>query len=495
MKNIIENFNAHPITHRIVFLLSLLIAFSPIFVFDWVITLDGPWHIYNAVVESRLLEGDPFSHSFFRHNPDVVSNYTTHFLLLGLLQLVKLSTALKLFHLIIGFVFVAGFLYWNQAFKHKGRLLSSSVVFIAVISLLFVSGFYNFILAIGILFLTLGYYEQKHSFDWKFYIRLVLLLGLIYFTHSLAFGLTGIFIGILILFKQKKKYSIKLKELTLLLMVGLPYIILTLFFMESRETQLWYIPKDQLLHDLINASGIYAREQVSKMALHLFVMISLIVVIVRLFLKHTKDKYLLVIAFFLLLLYFFTPDSFQFAGVFSIRYNLLFWLVLFAWIIRNPFNRGWINKVYVFFALVVLIFKTSDMFSFFKRLDNDAKELITVCEALPEHSVVIPVFASNIWEHFHIADIIGAEYNVLVLENNGARNDYFPIRYITNFEEQIKSNQSIDSSTIGVRVTHMIRIGQESVDFENDHLIYELSVKNGTCIRKSNQFELWEIQH
>lgn len=492
MKNLIDRFNAYPRLHRVVFLLSLVIAISPILYFKWVITLDGPWHLYNAVIEDRLFSGDHFSATFFEHNPEVVSNYTTHYLLFLLLQLFNAATALKIFHIILVLVLFIGFNYWNQTLNYTGRLFVSSIATLGLLSLLFTSGFYNFILGIGLMFITLGYYERKQLRNWLFYIRLFALLGLIYFTHSLVFGLTGIFLGIFILFNEKLNRR-TLIELGLLLISGLPYIILTIVFMQSRGAELWYIPKGQLLTDLLGGNGIYARGETSKMLLHLFLMSSLVIVISRIILKETKDHFLLLSSLLLLLLYFFTPDSFGYAGVFSIRYNYLFWFFLFAWIIRNPFKKTWINSSFVLLSLIVLSFKTTDMFRLFYRLDKDTKELITACEVLPKDAVVVPIFASNTWEHFHISNILGTQYNILILENNGARNDYFPIRYTNNFEDRIKLKQTIDSNKLGIAVTHMVRIGNESVDFDHDKMIYNLFSQSSHCIHKTKQFEVWEV--
>ena len=478
--------------------IGLLVCVLPLLSTNYLISLDGPTHLYNAAVYNRLLVNDSFASAYFEINPEPVPNYLVHLFLAALLSLFHSAISLKIFHILFILAFLAGFRYWNRTPSSGYLALFIALPF--VYSTVFLNGFYNFSLGIVLLFFTLGCYERS-SQGLKRYLWLSLFLMETYFAHSLAFVFCGV---LLILYEvhsavvAQSGFKHLIKQLSFLAASALIPIALSLIFLGHRESANYYLPLKQLLSDLYSGFALVTRSSAASCAKLLFLYALLAVLILTVFkrLKSCSGNYLLWSALLFLAAYFTLPDSVGYAGVFSVRYSFIFWLLIAAWVARNLSIDRWKRVAISLFALGFVFLQVGAQWKHWEELDNDASLLLEAQQHLPEHSVIYPVFASGAWNHFHLSNLLGIDKNVLILENNGARNDYFPVRYREAYEQLLQAKPAfIIESKKPVRIDYVIKIGKNDPDFhQTDSVLMQRAKQNGNLVFENALVEVWEVK-
>lgn len=495
MKQVIQSFVKSKQLKLFVILVVGILMIYPIISVEYLINLDGPTHIYNSAIYNRLVSGNDFVHQFYQINPDPVPNYFASLLLSFLLLFFNFIWTLKLFHAVFIISFIYAFYKWTGS---KFTLLF--VAFLPLVySGMFFNGFYNFIWGLVFLMILLWLYENVQSSRKKIVIT-VILLGFIYFSHSFVFMCSGFVLIIyeIIYWKsQKGNFGNLLRRLLLLASLAIPYILLSLLFLDSRTKGYFHLPLDVLWNELLTSRSLIERAEYAKILKYVFtftVLISTIILASRQ-LKNSKSNYLLYTSLFFLAFYFVFPESIGEAGVFSVRIAYLFWLFLIAWIVRNESLIKLPNQLIISsFAAIYLIAQIVSQTSYWKKLSEDS-QLILNADVIPQESVVYPIFSSNCWEHLHISNIIGVDNNYLILENNGARNDYFSIRYREQIENKINVNPGLDFQLENKRhsVDYLLKIGKNDPE-STDAVMYNLAKTNGSKIFENELIEVWKMK-
>ena len=440
-----------------------------------------------------------WTESMFHVNEKITPNYGSLLLISGLLTVVKYPIALKLFHLIFVVLFAAGFYFWN---RRNDANYAYFLVLPLVFSSLFLDGFYNFVLATAILFFILGYYEKTSFSPAKKYVILSLLLLLIYFCHSIVFAFAGLSLAILEICKLLANKSFcwtKYKPLLYLFLSAIPCFILAFSFMDSRESTIEYLPMQQLIDDLIYSKSFRARSEVSYPAKYIYTALLLAVSLFILIQNWSKTRYnyLLITAIFCLGLYFIIPNSVGYASVFSVRVEYFFWIFLTAWICRNPMNRYWqrisLGIVTSFFVLIQI----SSHNSYWKLLNKHAILVLEAKNHIPEKAIIYPVFSTNYWEHLHISNLLGLEKDFVILENNGARNDYFVTQYNEPYETYIEKYKSLVLPTKqgSLKINYLVKIGKNIPELPNDIAILAQIQQNGKLVFENELIEVWKSNY
>lgn len=478
--------------------IGLLICLFPLFSTHYLLSLDGPTHLYNAAIYDRLAINDSFSSTYFEINPELVPNYCTHLILSGLLGLFNGAVSLKIFHILFIVAFLGGFYYWNLNRSNQHMSLVIALPF--VYSTVFLNGFYNFSIGLALLFFTIGYYERS-SQNIKRYLILTALLLVVYFSHSLAFVFCG---AVLIVYEVHASIVARtgflhlLKQLSLLAVSALIPLTLSVLFLDHRAGSNYYIPFNQLLSDLYSGFALVTRSNAAGIAkvLFLYSLVAVLILTARKRLKSCSGNYLLWTSILFLSAYFILPDSVGYAGVFSVRYSFFFWLLIAAWVARNLSPEWWKKTIVWSLASVFLLFQVGAQWKHWKELDNDASLLLEAQQHLPEHSIVYPVFASGAWNHFHLSNLLGVDKNVLILENNGARNDYFPVRYREDYEQLLQAKPSfIIESKKPVSIDYVVKIGKNEPDFhQTDIILMQGAEQNGNLVFENALVEVWSVK-
>lgn len=444
------------------------------------------------------MSGDNFSKQYFEMNPNITPNYASFLLLSLTLYFFNYILAIKVFHVFIVLFFVLGFYLWNRK-KESDNNFSLIVLALPIIySFVFFSGFYNFILGIILMFFILFFYEKNTKTSFMKYFWLALLLLTLYLFHSIVFAFTGLALLIYEIhnfFIVKSPPKILLKNLTLLFISALPCLILSLAFMSSRTSEVTYLSFDVLINHFVNGFTITTISFLGWL-FKMFFLGSLFIISLFYFIKKLKTQfeqsdYLIFTSFTILLLYFIIPDSVGFASVFSIRIAYFFWIFLIAWIIRVSAKKQILKIGLCVLSLSFLSIQVYDNIQFWQPLNTATKKVLEAKKYIEEESVVYPIFASNVWEHFHISNMLGVEKNIFILENSAARQDYFPLKYQNPFENILDKNQTLAFHN-DLHIDYVIIIGKSSIDSEKDNKILIEIQNSGTLVYENDLITLWK---
>lgn len=473
--NILNNEKIWSSAHLVLFLVGIVILCFPIFSFDYLITLDGPNHLYSSKIFYSLLQNDDFYRTYFDLNSNFTPNYFTVLILGGLQSIFSGVVALKAFHLLHVLLLVFGALFWNNSCANS-KLKYPYLVFPFVYSYLFFSGFYNFIFAVSLSLFVIGFYNRFANLKWKakHYIIVGSLLILVYCSHIIPFFFAGLFIFIDTIIQWKKRNWEKafLKHALLLLASCLPGLLLTLLFMGSRESTTSYLEFNELVARLssgfsivIKPSEMTASESIDYLKL-IFLIIALMLFLYQSFTSDKKKSLTLPLtAVMCLLLYFTLPDSVGYASVFSVRIEYIFWLFIAIGATQYRFENKFIQFIPAIAGLGLLIFQINSNLPYWETLNSHAKSVENAAEVIEENTVVYPIFNSLLWDDYHMSNILGAHKDVMILENTSARQDYFPLIYKAPYEDCIKEIQSDQFSCLNqsIKVNYLLVIGKEIV--------------------------------
>jgi hypothetical protein len=465
---------------------------------DYIITLDGPNHLYNSAVFNRMLSSDTFSNDLFELNGQITPNYSSLLILSFLLLFFKGVAALKVFHLIYVLLFAGSFYYWNNQKENKHNL--SVIIFPLVYSYLFFSGFYNFILSFIIMFFILAFYEKNKWSDLKKYALLSLFLLALYFSHSIVFIFTGL---ALVLYEvgqiylNKTTIIIGVKKLTWLFLAAIPCFVLILLFMNSRASEVAYLPFNELVENLYSGKSMVAKSDISNYSKWTFLGIIFIAILYafwnKMKLKFSQHDYLLLTALATLTLYFILPDSVGYASVFSVRIEFFFWIFLLAWLARIDLKSNILKGVIIFATLIYATIQIDDYTSYWSKLNADTKNTLSAAPFITEKSIVYPIFTSNIWDHLHLSNIIGVDKNIFILENTAARQDYFPVQYKQPYEKYLDSLPGLQISNTNLSIDYVLKIGRNPAETNRDILIYNAVKEKGSLVYENELVELWKV--
>lgn len=460
---------------------------------DYLITLDGPTHLYNSANFNRILVGDTFTTSFLEINSSITPNYASLLILSFLMLFFNGIIALKIFHLFFVLLFALSFVYWN-----KGKSNNSYLVIPLIFSYLFFSGFYNFILAIILMFWILTFYERTKLATLPKYLILTVLLLLLYFSHSIVFAFTGIALALYEITKwlaEKKNFKSLLLPLSLLLLAALPCVIFTFFFMGARDSEVHFLSFSQLLANLTLSKSIITKSVVGEFTKYIFTFLIIIISIVLMLSKLRKriepSDYLGITALTMLVCYFILPDSVGYASVFSVRIEYIFWVFLFAWIARQKLNKTIIKYGLGIFTVILISIQQMGYVTFLQPLNFAAKKVMAADEIIPTESIIYPIFTSNVWEHLHISNLLGAEKNLFILENNGAREDYFPVQYKQPYEALLDSLPNLYIPQTNFTIDYVLKIGKNPAESQRDITIYNAIRNEGELIYQNDLIEVW----
>lgn len=455
------------------FLVGVVILCIPVFSMDYLITLDGPNHLYSSNVFYKTLGGNGFYNTFFETNSNFTPNYFTTLILGGLQTIFTSVTALKIFHILHILLFVSGAYFWSNSKKDSQKVFPF-LIFPFVYSYLFFSGFYNFVFAVSISLFLLGIYERYMAKEWKTinYIIIGGLLFITYVSHIIPFFFSGLvlFISTIIEWKKSNWSKKLLKHGIYLFIAALPGLLVTLFFMGSRHSDYTYLDFKELISRITSGFSIVIKNDSAddlpminsfKLA---FLSAALMLFIYKL-VSQKKDKNwaLPISVLSILALYFILPDSVGYASVFSVRIEYIFWLFIVIGSTKLAFKNRYIDSFSALIGIALLIFQINSNLPYWRILNSHAKSIVAASQALEDNTVVYPVFNSLIWDDYHISNILGTTgKDLVILENSSARQDYFPLIYKAPYEDCLKEQQSDNYNCEGqdIEIDYLLVVGK-----------------------------------
>lgn len=165
----------------------------------WFVTQDGPSHAYNAHILIELSKPHSPFEEFYTARLEPLPNLAGHLLLVGLMSILSARTADRVMMTItfVGFASSVVWLRWRVA-GWKGITLVVPLAVILALNLMWLFGFYNFLLGACLFPVTLGFWwagRERMGLSRALTLAGLLVIG--YLCHLVSLGLTVV--GLMVL--------------------------------------------------------------------------------------------------------------------------------------------------------------------------------------------------------------------------------------------------------------------------------------------------------
>jgi hypothetical protein len=183
------NFSKYLKIEPIVFLLIVLYSLIPIVSYKFFPTNDGPSHLYNSILlKNLLINNNEFISKYYVFNSLLIPNWTGQILITALSTFLPINISEK----VLLIFYVVGFAYGYRNLVltiAPNNIFFTYLIFPFIYSLFLFLGFYNFIIGIVLLLISLNLwikYENK-GFNIKRICILFFLFIVTYYSHLFSF--------------------------------------------------------------------------------------------------------------------------------------------------------------------------------------------------------------------------------------------------------------------------------------------------------------------
>ncbi|HCS19551.1 MAG TPA: hypothetical protein DIW47_03125 [Bacteroidetes bacterium] len=352
------------------FLLGILLHLLAVLLPSAFVTHDGPSHLYNAHIINQILftEGSIYE-QFHILNLNFLQPNLLGYVPLCLFQLfLPFLWAEKITVALYVLLFAFGFRYLLKQHSPNADWYAL-LIFPFVLNVVLFWGFFNFLIALGLSFYLLAYYERgRASNTGVSWLLLCLLSLIIFYSHALVFVFCGVYVLIreahtLFVNRSPKRaaFFVAIRETSFLIpgaVLFLAYLIRqagtdsagnAAFDLGKRLSGLILNP------EVLSFSGYSEGAYVVPLFLLLVVLGG-----IKLWQDHKNKTSLWSVSFLLMLFFFlatlFTPEEAGGGSVIVPRLNLVFFLFFLVWISRQELNRTvkWLIGIYLVFSLALL---------------------------------------------------------------------------------------------------------------------------------------------
>lgn len=441
---------------KLLFLVVTLANLIPVIGHHFFPTLDGPAHLYNANLINHMLFHADFD-AFFQFNSELVPNLTGHMLLCFFRWFLPGYLTEKML-LIIYFIGLA------YAFRRLVKSINpeyiglSYLIFPISYNFLLSLGFYNFSLGmIGLLLILSFWIRNKQTIASS--PKKILILGiffiLTYFSHILMFSVALLVCGCYLLmsflkvvFETRKVKTAFIQEgkkgIALLISSLIPIVLMILYFGNRPDTGVAiFLPKEELYKWLNYLNPIICYHEGIESAFTrkiVYILYALIIggIIVRIRdrfstakpdekkgIFHFNDTWLLITGLMLVLL-FIMPDDNGSASIISMRFGLLFFLLLLIWI--SSLKQA---KWFAFICMSLLLALHAKRIRYYHSVMDTYDPIAISCNKasafIEPNSIVAPMNLTGFWFEAHFSNYLGSDKPMIILDNYEATMNYFPL--------------------------------------------------------------------
>lgn len=417
----------------LVFLIFIVGNTLPLFFVRYFASLDGPQHLYVSNIIAQLISGNELFKEIYSFNPLIIGNILGNYLL-GLFNVfLPAWVAEKILLIIILLTFTGGFGFLVKTITGKLDYLALLIIPFSYHAL-FMLGYYNFSLALGLLFISLGLWQKiKDKFRLKWLLLMVITSLLTFYAHLVVFAFMLLILGIYTLYEsllktiETKRAPIKylFTRALILFLINLPGIILGFMYFrmvpgtEASSGGVDIIERLTYLWKLEILVGFVHEEELIYTRTIFFTILSLFIIALAYRLKFLRrdwqednnikksnqiNDFWLFLAFVLLGLFLILPDHMSLPK----RVLILIIPIAILWISAQK-----IPNVIRILTLVVTIFCTVSLrvihLKYLKPLDNEIREVQHIENLIPENSIILTANYSQNWVKYHISHYIGIE--------------------------------------------------------------------------------------
>jgi hypothetical protein len=432
------------------FLFFALLGAVPVLIVPFFPTLDGPAHQYNAKLVGYLLTGHESQiNSYFMFSRELLPNWFGHVLLFFFNLFLPSVYAVKAVLLCYVIGLPLAFRYMATSIQRDNVLLTY-LIFPFVYTLFFLLGFYNFNMALVLLFLASGYWIRSGEKPGGFrYAGMFLLIVCTYFSHLFVFVVLMMALGLYEAGGLIRNFRDRFRKSLLLAIISLPCVLLCLIYLRGHELpHKTYLPWKELTNYIRNFSPLITLDAnqlifYTRSLVWLLLLVALTAYTLRLvyFLRQPKESRSsllnsfkggdgwLLLSIVLLVLYYFLPDSDGIAGYVSLRLCLLVFLALLAWISQQNLP-GWVVVPALLVTFAVFQKQITYHIQAAQKFSPIAEEVKEASRFLEPNKVVLPLDYSGNWILGHLSNYLGHEKPVVLLEDYEASLPFFPVHFV-----------------------------------------------------------------
>ncbi|MEO8088549.1 MAG: hypothetical protein ABI763_17155 [Bacteroidota bacterium] len=452
MKNIFSFFYRY---EKYFFLLLVLLHAIPLFTLTYFVTHDGPGHLYNAnLINHLLFDRESTSSKIFEFTPGIIPNWISHVLLCFFNLFLQAPVAEKAFQLLYVISFSYSFRLLVKS-VHRANILASWLCFPFIYSFTFHIGFYSFSLGLSVLFFVLAYYGRNHS---VLRVRQSAVMALcmiaLYFSHLFVFLSAFSCIFFFIFWesitagknplRQIVSDSLFQKNTTLFLLASaIPLFFSLRFILANSSSSQMELPVFKYViewfRDVRPLIALdYDREKIYSQPLFFVYILIFISAVIRKIQERKKNKApwwnytdgWLILSAIMILFFFFLPDDLISGGIIGIRFCLMGYLFLFLFLSANASQV--VLTIGAFASIVVSFLMIAERYDSIKVLSEMSESYATCAAKINKGSTLLTINYSDNWMLDNIPSYIGAEKEILVLDNYEASQVHFPLRWKAN---------------------------------------------------------------
>ncbi len=455
-------------TEKAVFTAFLFLGLLPLFGGKFFITLDGPAHMYNALMIKELLTSpNSFAANFLQFTGHPVPNWSGHFILAALTSIVPFYWAEKILVAAYLILFPVGFRILIQKTAPQNTFLSFFAFPFSWSFTLFL-GFYNFLIAwIPFIFcFTLLITAFENPDDRKKWWLIGLLALLTYFSHLFVFAVLGLSAVILFFIQNRTLHLHYLLKSAVALFTAfiLPATLAFYHIVTGPESgDVVYKSAGELSKTLINLEPLVALNYPIESGWYQLLSATLILLTVAgiIFTLKTKSTAknqskpisvslrffaIAMVTLFAIAIYT-LPDSNENAGFFSVRLMLFFYL--FGIQAMSGFHYPKRIKYAVIPIILTVQIATGVYYTKAGLINNRAaQECFEAGKLIEQNKTVLELNYSPHWLYLHFSHYAGFENSPVFLTNYEASLSYFPLTFNRNtMPNNLFANQTRDENT------------------------------------------------
>ena len=390
-----------PLRRKTILICTLTILhISPLWVFEYFPTQDGPAHVYNSYVLSVFHDEDSTRlREYYKLNLTLFPNWLAHICMSLLMKVFPPLIAEKiLLSAIIGLLPLSLFYFLGAV--HKGKSLYGFLGFMFSDHYLLHMGFYSFSLSVSLFFFALGYFiKHKDNLGVDKIAILNLLCILIYFSHILSFLLLILSLSLL---SVTSFYRSPKRVLTLLVSMLPLYFIMANYLFTNIGTdngdfelrwerfgdwKAWdYLLSTKSLMFFTDAHLIPTR--IMGIMLGLLFAVTLYKKIRQKAIVSQDNPFLLLFGVFAIL-YFIMPWGIATGGWINDRVNLFIFPVLLPFLSEDYHKH--IKRGIVVVMIILSITRLAINFRYYYPLDKSLKEFTSGTKLIENDKVVLGI--------------------------------------------------------------------------------------------------------
>jgi hypothetical protein len=429
------------------FWVLVIASLVPILAFAYFPSQDGPSHLNNA----NLLHLYPWGalavfRDFYTVNALPFPNWTTHLLLAGLMFVVPVLVAEKLFLALYVVSFPLAARYCIRAF-FPGARSATLLAFPFINHLLFQKGFYNFSFSVVLFFVCVGYWvRHREDLSGRRIAIFALLITLLYFSHLVSTALACGTIGLLwAWFALQRRRASPTKSngfsapvsVALRTLLGVsPALLLALWYLSHQgTTAVGREPIATKLAEIFTSAQAHdPRELLLWVPWELCLVVLAVLVLVRARPPATGSNGLLLVLAAIFLIYVWTPSEIGGGGGIEPRIVLYMWLTVVLWLGSQTHSAA-VERAIGLAACAMTLCLVGVHYLEYSRANGQMREYLSVKPWIRPASTLLSVDlfdkrATAIVHPFkHAAGYLAAERDLVDFTNYEAGIGYFPISF------------------------------------------------------------------